>query len=123
MDGKEVLLNTYVSHGKNSVLIFARDFSNTENSLKSFVGRFLSSEIYHGDHGLSMRVDGLDSTNSNARKRKIVFHSADYATLGFLRSHGYLGRSYGYFVTSSKDNKMIIDFVPKNGPVAILVLK
>lgn len=33
MDGKEVLLNTYVAHGKNSGLIFARYFSNTENSL------------------------------------------------------------------------------------------
>jgi len=120
---KKVILNTYVSHGKNSGLIYARDFSNTENSLKSCTGRFITSEIYYGDHGLSMRVIGLDSTNSNAFKRDIVFHSAEYATKRFLLSNGYLGRSHGCFVTSPKDNKKIIDFARNNGPLTLIVMK
>ena len=123
MDGERVLLNTYVSHGKNSGYVYARNFSNTENSLKSCVGRFVTSEVYYGDHGLSMRVIGLDSTNSNAYKRDIVFHSADYATKRFLLTHGYLGRSHGCFVTSPKDNKKIIDYVRENGPIPVIVLK
>lgn len=123
IDGERVILNTYVSHGKNSGYVYARDFSNTENSLKSCFGRFITSEVYYGDHGLSMRVIGLDSTNSNAYKRDIVFHSADYATKRFLLTHGYLGRSHGCFVTSPKDNKKIIDFVRENGPIPVIVSK
>ena len=123
MDGDKVLLNTYVAHGKNSGLVYARYFSNTENSLQSSIGHYLTSEIYSGDHGLSMRVIGLDSTNSNAYKRDIVFHSAPYATKGFLLTHGYLGRSHGCFVTGPKENKQIIDFVRKNGPIEVIVTK
>jgi hypothetical protein len=123
MEGDKVLLNTYVSHGKNSGLVYARSFSNTENSLQSSIGHYVTSEIYYGDHGLSMRVIGLDSTNSNAYNRDIVFHSAPYATKGFLLTHGYLGRSHGCFVTGPNENKKIIDFVRKNGPIEVIVTK
>jgi hypothetical protein len=108
MKGDKVLLNTYVSHGKNSGLVYARSFSNTENSLQSSIGHYVTSEIYYGDHGLSMRVIGLDSTNSNAYKRDIVFHSAPYATKGFLLTHGYLGRSHGCFVTGPNKKSLIL---------------
>ena len=123
MDGDKVLLNTYVAHGKNSGFVYARDFSNSEKSLQSSIGHYLTSEIYYGDHGLSMRVIGLDSTNSNAFKRGIVFHSASYATKSFLQTHGYLGRSHGCFVTGPNENKQIIDFVRKNGPIEVIVSK
>jgi|GEM_PF-2145197 len=123
MDGDKILLNTFVSHGKNTGFVYARDFSNKENSLKSCVGHFLTSEIYFGDHGLSMRVIGLDSTNSNAFKRDIVFHSADYATKRFLLTHGYLGRSHGCFVTGPKENKIIINYVREHGPIEVIVTK
>ena len=35
------------------------------------------SEKYKGQFGLSYRLDGLDETNSNARKRAIVLHRLD----------------------------------------------
>lgn len=57
-------------------------FSNTPNSHMSCLGRFLCAETYYGKHGLSLRLDGLDPTNSNARSRAIVGHEADYVPGG-----------------------------------------
>jgi hypothetical protein len=50
------------------------NFSNIPNSLCSSLGKYKISERYPGKFGESYRLDGLDSTNSNARKRAIVFH-------------------------------------------------
>lgn len=81
------------AHGKNSDPDFdgyATTFSNTPNSLMSSVGFYLTAETYYGEHGYSLRLDGLSSTNSNARARAIVIHGADYVTDAPL-----IGRSYG----------------------------
>ncbi|MEY4603230.1 MAG: hypothetical protein RIT43_522 [Bacteroidota bacterium] len=122
-EGKKVLLNTYVSHGKNSGFIQARSFSNEVGSYKSCYGRFKTSEIYHGQHGLSMRVIGLDPCNSNARERGIVFHAAEYATEKFLRRNGFLGRSEGCFATSKQDNKRIIELTQEYGALDVFVFR
>lgn len=122
LDGDKILLNTYVSHGKESGFIYANDFSNKLNSNKSCIGVFQTGHTYHGKHGLSLTVLGLDSTNNNAFKRKIVFHSANYASEEFLLSHGYIGRSLGCFVTSEKNNKKIIDLVLQKKSVKVIVI-
>lgn len=83
-----------VSHGKNSDSNhdgYATKFSNIEGSLMSSLGAYMSAETYQGKHGLSLRLDGLESSNSLARKRAIVMHSADYVN----SSARPLGRSYG----------------------------
>jgi hypothetical protein len=60
------------------------------------VGLLRTAEIYHGSHGESMRLDGLeDGFNDNARERAIVMHSASYATDAFRARHGKMGRSQG----------------------------
>ncbi|MBC7713050.1 MAG: murein L,D-transpeptidase catalytic domain family protein [Rhizobacter sp.] len=81
------------AHGKNSDPDFdgyATQFSNVPDSLMSSVGFYLTAETYYGEHGYSLRLDGLSSTNSNARARAIVIHGADYVTDAKL-----IGRSYG----------------------------
>lgn len=53
----------------------AERFSNVYNSLASSLGAARGAELYHGANGLSLRLDGLDASNSAMRLRDIVAHS------------------------------------------------
>lgn len=66
-----------VSHGLGSVIknSDALNFSNIEGSYQSSLGKFEIKESYTGKFGKSYRLNGLDSTNSNAMQRAIVIHS------------------------------------------------
>lgn len=91
-----ILMNTYVAHGKNTGEEFADSFSNKDSSNKSSLGFYTTGETYNGKHGLSLKLDGLEKgVNSNARRRGIVMHAADYVSTDFIRSHNRLGRSQG----------------------------
>jgi hypothetical protein len=60
------------------------------------MGFFITGESYYGKHGLSLRLDGMDEGfNSNARKRSIVLHGADYVSQATINALGRLGRSQG----------------------------
>lgn len=88
-------VNKYLtSHGRNSDLDndgYATEFSNTSGSKQSSLGFYSTAETYYGSHGFSMRLDGLDSSNSRARSRAIVVHPANYVQ----ESNNYSGRSWG----------------------------
>lgn len=95
-----------VAHGKNSDPNFdgfATKFSNKIDSKMTSLGFYLTAETYEGDHGYSLRLDGLSSTNSNARKRAIVIHSADYVAPGEK-----IGRSFGCPALEVRYHQMII---------------
>lgn len=83
-----------VAHGKGSDPDhdgYAQSFSNVSGSNASSVGFYRGAETYIGSNGLSLRMDGLSSTNSNARSRAIVIHGADY-----VRDEKVIqGRSWG----------------------------
>jgi hypothetical protein len=85
----------FVAHGKNTGVNFASNFSNGPGSNQSSLGIYLTAEQYQGKHGTSMRLDGKEDTNSNARKRDIVFHGADYVSQKIISQQGRLGRSSG----------------------------
>ena len=53
----------------------AERFSNVYNSLASSLGAARGGEEYTGINGLSLRLDGLDHSNTNMRMRDIVAHS------------------------------------------------
>lgn len=53
----------------------AERFSNVYNSLATSLGAARGAEIYSGANGLSLRLDGLDASNSSMRMRDIVAHS------------------------------------------------
>lgn len=53
----------------------AEQFSNVYNSLASSLGAARGGELYTGINGLSLRLDGLDQSNSSMRLRDIVAHS------------------------------------------------
>ncbi|HEX6915867.1 MAG TPA: murein L,D-transpeptidase catalytic domain family protein, partial [Chitinophagaceae bacterium] len=92
---RRLLFNTLVAHGRNSGELMAKRFSNTNESLQSSLGFYLTAEKYMGKHGLSLRMDGLEKTNSNARQRAIVVHGANYVSEQFAKSRGFIGRSWG----------------------------
>jgi hypothetical protein len=105
-----------VAHGKNSGELFARRFSNTRDSNMSSLGLYRTSFVYNGDHGLAMRLEGLDSLrNGNAAMRDIVLHSADYVSLPYILLNTFtlqgprIGRSNGCFVVSKNDLAPVID--------------
>lgn len=89
----------YCAHGKGSEGRtndgYATVFSNRSGSNASSLGIYTCAEPYDGDNGYSMRLDGEEATNSNARSRAVVIHGAKYASDKWLRHHSYLGRSWG----------------------------
>lgn len=96
LDKKTLLLNTWVAHGQRSGEDKAVKFSNTNNSFQSSMGFYVTGEIYTGQHGRSLRLDGMDEGfNSNARSRSIVVHGANYVSQGTINALGRLGRSQG----------------------------
>ena len=115
LDDFRVLYNTYVAHGVNSGKEYASQFSNTPSSYKSSLGLYLTLGTYIGEHGYSLRLDGLEKgINDNANSRDIVIHAADYVNESFIRSLGYIGRSWGCPALPEKLHKPIIDKI-KNG--------
>jgi hypothetical protein len=84
----------HVAHGKGSDADhdgYADKFSNKSGSNASSLGFYKAAETYNGSHGLSLRLDGLSSTNSNARARAVVIHGASYVQ----ESSSIQGRSWG----------------------------
>ncbi len=111
LEGKKLLFNTLVAHGKNSGELMAKNFSNTEESNQSSLGFYLTAEKYIGKHGLSMRLDGLEKSNSKARERAIVMHAADYVNEGVAKSRGFIGRSWGCPAVSPELNEPIVNAI------------
>ncbi len=70
---------------------FATSFSNDFESHQTSLGFYRTGDTYYGGHGLSLYLDGLSPTNSNARARSIVMHGAPYVSPDLE----YIGRSFG----------------------------
>lgn len=96
MEKQELLIQTFVAHGRNSGLLFAKQFSNSIGSFQSSLGFYITGNPYQGKHGKSLVLKGVESgINDKAEQRAIVLHGADYANQGFVNQQGYLGRSLG----------------------------
>ncbi|MEB2780949.1 murein L,D-transpeptidase catalytic domain family protein [Algoriphagus sp. C2-6-M1] len=116
----EILLNSVVSHGRNSGDLMANNFSNIPESFKSSLGFYKTAETYSGKHGYSLRLDGLEKGfNDQARNRAIVIHGADYAKEEFAKSVGRLGRSLGCPALPSELSARAIDLI-KNGSLLFI---
>ena len=76
---QEVILSSRVSHAFRSGLLYPTKFSNVNGSEQSCYGNFITGEAYQGEWGYAMRLDGISldgisSTNTNARARGVVVH-------------------------------------------------
>lgn len=85
-----------VAHGRGGI-------DTKINSGGSELGFMRFAETYHGKHGLSVRIDGLEPDNKDVRERDIVLHGADY-----VREGGNAGRSLG---CPAVDHKSIPEIV------------
>lgn len=109
LEKNEVVLTTYVAHGKNSGFEYASRFSNRAESHQSSLGFYVTSNTYFGEHGLSLRLNGMDrGFNDRALHRNIVVHGATYIGAGST------GRSYGCPAVPKAESSRIINLI-KNG--------
>ena len=107
----KVLMNTHVAHGKKSGLQYASKFSNKMESHQSSLGFYVTKGTYKGKHGLSLRLTGVDKGfNSNAEKRAIVVHGAQY--IGENREDAVnMGRSFGCPAVPQAQSARVINLI------------
>jgi hypothetical protein len=113
LKNKKLLYNTYVAHGRNTGDEYASSFSNIEGTHKSSLGFFVTEKPVVGPStGYSLILYGVEKgINDNALKREIIMHAADYATEGFIKKNGRLGRSFGCPVLPPEVNKDVIETI------------
>ena len=112
LETKKILLHSVVAHGRNSGELIPNKFSNRPESYQSSLGFYKTAETYHGKHGYSLRLDGLErGINDQARNRAIVIHGADYATESFAKTNGRLGRSLGCPALPAELSTKAIDLI------------
>lgn len=100
----------HVAHGKGSDADhdgYAEKFSNSPGSKASSIGYYLTGSTYQGSNGYSLKLDGLSSTNSNARGRAVVIHGASYVSEGNVIQ----GRSWGCPAVAMSLRTQVIDML------------
>jgi hypothetical protein len=110
LESRTLVLQELVAHGQGSGDNYAKSFSNIEGSHQSSLGLFRTSESYMGQHGYSLRMDGLESgINDKARARALVIHAADYVADSWIETHGRIGRSQGCPAVRPEVAQLVID--------------
>lgn len=97
-----IINKSTVSHARNSGYDVTYAFSNELHSKKSSLGVYITKGTYHGGFSYSLVLNGLDATNSNAKRRLIIFHSNKTMRTKW---------SWGCLATPDSINKRIIDLM------------
>lgn len=120
LDAKKIVHKSLVAHGKNSGLLYATSFSNQPETNKSSLGFYLTMNTYSGEHGISLRLKGLEKNiNDKAYERAIVMHGASYVSESFAKKNGFLGRSLGCPAIPDALAKPIIESI-ENGTLLFI---
>ena len=108
--GQRVLFNELVAHGAASGDNYAAAFSNEPGSRRSSLGLFRTEDTYQGEHGVSLRLSGLEpGINDRAMERAIVMHGAPYVSRTVIAARGELGRSWGCPALEHGVERRVID--------------
>lgn len=113
----------HVAHGKGSDPEdkgIPTQFSNVDGSLMSSLGLFRGAYRYNGRNGISLKLKGLEPTNSLAYQRYIVLHTTgrikpDYVSPQWLSENGKLGLSEGCFVVMRPDYRRVEQVLANGG--------
>lgn len=109
VDTKSKRIESYLTaHGKGSDPLHtgkATLFSDKQGSKMTSLGFFKTDITYVGQHGYSLKLDGLSPSNKNARSRLIVIHGASYVD----PKRKVIGRSWGCPALEPLHTKNIID--------------
>ncbi len=112
MQQGKLVTNTYVAHGKNSGGEYATRFSNIPESLQSSLGFYITRQTYIGEHGLSLRISGVEpGFNDKAMERSIVIHGAAYVDGARARAGVFMGRSFGCPAVPQQESGKIIQTI------------
>ena len=112
LKGAKVMFHTMVAHGSGSGEDFATQFSNNNESHQSSLGFYVTADCYNGEHGNSLRLNGMDNGfNSAALNRGIVVHAAEYVSKDFAQSQQRIGRSWGCPAINPKLAQPIINVI------------
>jgi hypothetical protein len=106
----------WVAHGRGSDPShtgWLERFSNEPRSNATSAGAYRTADLYVGAHGRSMRLEGLDPSNSNALARAIVVHGAWYVNANVIAYSGMLGRSQGCFAVAESS---LAEIMARLGP-------
>jgi hypothetical protein len=109
-----------VAHGRGSDPAhtgWLERFSNAPGSHATSAGAYRTESIYVGEHGRSMRLEGLDPTNDNAASRAIVVHGAWYVSEDIVQHFGVLGRSEGCLAVA---NSSLDEVLTRLGPGGLI---
>lgn len=122
MESGALLYEEWVAHGMGNPrgsggdMERALSFSNDHGTRKSSLGVHRTAETYHGKHGYSLKLDGLeDGINHRARDRAIVIHSAHYVSADRAEDR-LIGRSWGCPAVRPAISRELIDAI-KGGSV------
>ena len=108
----KLLFSSLVAHGRNSGGLMATRFSNRRNSLMSSLGFYLTGQAFIGQHGYSMRLEGMEKGwNDNVFCRAIIMHPAGYVSEDHIRQWGFLGRSEGCPAIPEQIDSAVIDVI------------
>jgi hypothetical protein len=119
VENRELVLQTYVMHGKNSGNEIAERFSNKINSLQSSLGFYLTKYTYNGSRGYSLRLAGLEENfNSNAEARGVVVHGSNFIN-DERAAKGKIERSQGCPAIPQAENKKVISLI-KDGSLMFI---
>jgi hypothetical protein len=105
----EVLVHDRVAHGSGSGERQARVFSDAAGSHATSLGLYRGRWPYHGKHGRSLRLDGLEASNRSARARAVVVHPSRYMDDDWVAEHGAPGRSWGCFAVDPDLSDRVVD--------------
>ena len=112
LENQLILYHTFVAHGKKTGIETATYFSDKNDSNKSSLGFYVTGKTYNGDAGFSLKLHGDERNyNSNAYKRGIVIHTAEYMDESFLKKNGRFGRSLGCPVLPASIYKDVIETI------------
>ena len=112
LEQRKVLFHELVAHGKGSGDNFATSFSNVAGSSESSLGLYLTKATYEGNHGYSLRLQGLEpGFNDQAEPRAIVLHGAWYVSQGMIDQYQRIGRSLGCPAVQESIVKPLIDTI------------
>ena len=115
----EVRFAERVAHGRGTGENRAERFSNTDGTHMSSLGVFRAADTYSGQHGLSLRLDGLEpGFNDHARDRAIVIHAAAYVNDAIVAAPGRIGRSWGCPAVRPAVAKKLIDAI-RDGSLSV----
>lgn len=111
----QILLQTWVAHGKNSGDRETVRFSNELSSLQSSRGFYRIGQRFESPkHGPALLLDGLQpGLNDMAREREIILHGADYVSEDFIEKHGRCGRSHGCPALPREQMKEAMELLPE----------